>query len=426
MKTTHVQIGYTRNKDQHSQFFFYSLILLCFSSPGLLYGKPETAPPSKAKQASQKSKTTSEISQMDCSITNVLSGPVSGVIQKSCRLSCDKKSEDQFKACRKIEETKNPVVKEHNRLILKDETQYSEAFLKQRKEVREHRAKIEELDRFLEDQNCKNTDGSYRTSGQCRDLVNDRNNFITSVNPQLAQFNLLAKDLNSILHPKVLETKTRLAELDAELAICRTEASQLEDECKKLAREAIYATEIHQGYERPEKGTPDRAFEFHVGENKSDSIRQSRLLVMDAPTERPSNEQSSLMIFFPRTQAAVVQVQEDKSIAVVLGNGEKIRFSPTEHIPTDGVLIQTHGVSRNRLAPAGLKYVGNKFMLRADWVGDSFAKKKKVMLFGPQGKQCDLSKHGSSIWNSDMEFKFSTDADWNDFTKQRYGFSIAN
>ncbi|MEI7973057.1 MAG: hypothetical protein WCH11_01685, partial [Bdellovibrio sp.] len=204
---------------------------------------------------------------------------------------------------------------------------------------------------------------------------------------------------------------------------CKAKSILTEASCQKESEQNIKSIEIHQGYDKPERGTPDRSFEFELGPNSQKFEEDSHLLVMDAPDEKPSHSQFSLMMFFPRIQKTKIQVADDKSILAVLTNGEKISFSPEKHIPSEGVLVQTRSVEPNKLISPSLKYTGLGFMLRADWRADGFIGKKKVRLQG-RGKECDLTPHGSLIWNENMEFKFETDDQWDKFVRKNCGFSV--
>ena len=354
---------------------------------------------------------------------DTMAGPARGISFKRMTLACDKTAVGPLLGCRDLEAKRTKLSSIYNTRIKEDSTLFSENYLTLRNEVRQIIARRDSMDSELQDQGCINEDNTYNSKGNCVELSAKRSEFVRSTNPIVEKFNALAKNDDLALHTLTIDAKRRISQADEEIQSCRTKHLSLLDSCQKQAEESIISFEIAQGYDEPERGLPERSFEFLFGDDKGKSVADASLLIRDTPSVAESEIQSSLMIFFPRLQLPSLQVQEDQTLLVSLGNGETVKFSMVDHIPTDGVLLQYYPVVQGLLRPPGVQYIGQNYVLRADWVGSHFNQKR--ITFEGHDKKCDLTKYGRTILNSNRDFKFSTDKEWNSFVRAKCGFSIS-
>lgn len=220
---------------------------------------------------------------------------------------------------------------------------------------------------------------------------------------------------------------------------------------------------INRGSAFPETATEGFSFE-NMGDNRIvdakrnrysqrvfhfDYLEQARqnlaLEIDDAPNDTTSHTMHSLFMFFPRKNLPLVE-QLSGTIDVTLPNGEKIIFQKDSKEIVDGVFTEGPvDVSRDRFKRhyADLKYQGKGVVLRANARGQSpqlgqYEKEKIDMEFGIKGSVDVLIINGTTgercrrpktdFWEnidvSPIEFKFPTDAEFNEYLKTHCGFSL--
>lgn len=220
---------------------------------------------------------------------------------------------------------------------------------------------------------------------------------------------------------------------------------------------------ISRGSAFPETATEGFSFE-NLGDNRIVDARKNRysqrafhfdyleqarqnlaLAVDDAPNDTTSHTMHSLFMFFPRKNLPLVE-QLSGTIDVTLPNGEKVIFQKESKEIVEGVFTEGPvDVSRDRFKRhyPDLRYHGKGVLLRANARGQSpqlgqFEKEKIDMEFGVKGSVDVLIINGTTgercrrpktdFWDnidvSPIEFKFPTDAEFNEYLKTHCGFSL--
>lgn len=220
---------------------------------------------------------------------------------------------------------------------------------------------------------------------------------------------------------------------------------------------------IMRGSASPETSTDGFSIE-NLGDNKIvnstrhpssqrvftfDYLEQARqnlsMQVDDAPNDQVSHTMHSIFMFFPRKNLPLVE-QLSGTINVTLPNGEKIIFQRESKEILEGVFkegpVDISGTRFSRTY-ADLQYIGKGVVLRVNARGQcpqlgqyesnkidsEFGIKGSVdvlIINGTTGQRCRRPK--TDFWEpidvSPIEFKFSTDEEFDSYLKKNCGFGL--
>jgi hypothetical protein len=185
-----------------------------------------------------------------------------------------------------------------------------------------------------------------------------------------------------------------------------------------------------------------RSFTFAYLEHARQNLAME---VDDAPNEIVSHTMHSIFMFFPRKQLPLVE-QLTGTLNVTLPNGEKLIFQKDSKEIVDGVFLEgpLDGSSdRMKRKYPDLKYMGRGVVLRVNARGQSpqlgeFEKNKIDLEHGITGSADVLIINGTTdercrrpkrdFWDSidvnPIEFKFSTDEEFDVYLKKNCGFGL--
>lgn len=185
-----------------------------------------------------------------------------------------------------------------------------------------------------------------------------------------------------------------------------------------------------------------RGFSFDYSEQARQNLA---MLVDDSANDSVSQTMHSLFMFFPRKTLFVAE-QLSGTINVTLPTGEKIIFQKSSKEITDGVFKEGPldlTSDRSKRQFADLKYTGKGVVLRVNnrgqlpQLGQSDGVKidmehglkgsgEVLILNGSTGQRCRRPKE--DFWEpidiNPVEFKFSTDEEFNSYLKKNCGFKL--
>lgn len=150
------------------------------------------------------------------------------------------------------------------------------------------------------------------------------------------------------------------------------------------------------------------------------------LFISDSPNGSNSQSQESFLMFFPR-KTLPTSKRVGANVVMTLANGETVTFDSNNKV-VNGVLAEQGPVGRGgqSLQPAPIAYRGEGVVVRTDSVGtDSRLGSTAVIQKGSQ--KCVVSK--KELWpdqsdSSALHFKYASDADFENFLRQRCGFGF--
>lgn len=137
-----------------------------------------------------------------------------------------------------------------------------------------------------------------------------------------------------------------------------------------------------------------------------------------------SNSQRSYVMLFPRKSLSSVRVSGEEKI-VTLPTGETVTFNQRTNEVIAGAFAETARLGSSNSAPI-VKYQGNGVMVRADAAGVNEPKQARTATISKNGQTCKVPS--SELWkqgnNSELNFKFPSDSDFNKYLSSRCGFGI--
>ncbi|HXH31021.1 MAG TPA: hypothetical protein VNJ01_09435 [Bacteriovoracaceae bacterium] len=185
-----------------------------------------------------------------------------------------------------------------------------------------------------------------------------------------------------------------------------------------------------------------RAFSFEY----TGQVRQNLAMqIDDAPSETISQTMHSVFMFFPRKTLPLVE-QLEQTLRVTLPNGEKMVFQKDTKEILDGVFSEGPvDVKKDRFlrSYADLKYLGHGVVLRVNSRGQSpqlgeyetdkidlehgvRGSAEVLIMNGSTGQRCRRPK--ADFWEpidvSPIEFKFPTDAGFDQYLRTHCGFGL--
>lgn len=137
-----------------------------------------------------------------------------------------------------------------------------------------------------------------------------------------------------------------------------------------------------------------------------------------------SNSQRSYVMLFPRKSLSSVKVSGEEKI-VTLPTGETVTFNQRTNEVIAGAFAETARLGSSNSAPI-VKYQGSGVMVRADAAGVNEPKQARTATISKNGQTCKVP--ASELWkqgnNSELNFKFPSDSDFNKYLTSRCGFGI--
>lgn len=137
-----------------------------------------------------------------------------------------------------------------------------------------------------------------------------------------------------------------------------------------------------------------------------------------------SNSQRSYVMLFPRKSLSSVKISGEEKI-VTLPTGETVTFNQRTNEVISGAFAETGRLGSSAVAPS-VKYQGRGVMVRADAAGVNEPKQARTATISKNGQTCKVP--ASELWkqgnNSQLNFKFPSDSDFNKYLTSRCGFGI--
>ncbi len=166
---------------------------------------------------------------------------------------------------------------------------------------------------------------------------------------------------------------------------------------------------------------PDRQFSFVFPRGARQDIH---LELTDIPNEFLSQMMESYFYFFPRTNLPAIiwpaADASDQTVQVILPTGEMVKFDPVSKQMTGGVLAETAPIDLNpnrfNRKFAAIAYSGTGVVVRVDTRGaDPRLGTVATVQKGAQTCKVPSKLLFNQDPESDVEFLFATDADFNAF-----------
>ena len=173
---------------------------------------------------------------------------------------------------------------------------------------------------------------------------------------------------------------------------------------------------------------PDREYHF----NFRDRARQDlHFTVTDSPTEYLSHRMESYFYLFPRKVVPAVKEITDRGVLqVTLPTGETVDFNAKNKTIVGGALVETAPIDLNpdrfQRKFAQVSYIGSGLLLRVNRRGgDPRLGTVATLTRGKRSCKVPSKLLFNQDAQSDVEFLFPTDSEFNEFILKQCGFGLS-